>query len=265
MPDLDRIKRLETAGQFCLFDKKLRSSGNSSMIWGVLNLAIGGLSLAAHSNWAIVSVLLGAALVAAGAYERKVRDPKVIIISAGTLAGLAIWNFTLIGLAASGRVELALGGRTLYWGIAQAIGAYATWKTYNTYKVLRDESDPATVQQVRGYIDEVIKGKPSERLDLVEFDVNAGFVQGTNRYRLMPVEDLYLAARYKSQLGSLKLEEVMFVPRNSVTLTSQGEKWMSKKVKASIQLGPLKLDKVVIHPEMATRVNPGAPIAAVIS
>jgi hypothetical protein len=83
-------------------------------------------------------------------------------------------------------------------------------------------------------------------------------VQGTKRYRLKPVEDLYLAVRYKAQLGSLLLEEVNFVPRSQVTLTAEGEKWMSKKLKASVQLGPLKLDKVTITPDMAARMDPTA-------
>jgi hypothetical protein len=265
MADFDRIKRLEIAGQFCLFDKRLRSSGNSSIIWGVLNLLIAASGLALHNRWAIVSLLLGTALIAAGMYERSVRDPKVIIISAGTLAGLALWNLALVGLAAAGKVQLALGGRTLYWAIAQGIGAFTTWKTYSTYKVLRDESDPSVVQQVREYIDEIKKAKPTERLDLVEFEVNAGFVQGTKRYRLLPVEDLYLTARFKSQLRSLTLEEVSFVPRNAVMLTPEGEKWMSKKLKASVQLGPLKLEKVTIQPEMAARLTPGAPVPAMMS
>ena len=39
--DLERIKRLGTAAAFCLFDSKLRSSGNSSITWGLLNLVIG--------------------------------------------------------------------------------------------------------------------------------------------------------------------------------------------------------------------------------
>ena len=129
-------------------------------------------------------------------------------------------------------------------------------KTYATYKSLRDESDHGFVEQVRGYIDELKKSKPAQSVDQIEFDVNAGFLQGTKRYRLMPVEDLYLAARYKAQLGSLNLEEVTFVPRSGVTLTPEGEKWMSRKIRASVQLGPLKLDKVTVTPEMAARINP---------
>jgi hypothetical protein len=31
---------------------------------------------------------------------------------------------------------------------------------------------------------------------------------------------------------------------------------MSKKIKASVQLGPLKLDKVTITPDMAARIDP---------
>jgi hypothetical protein len=246
------------AGSFCLFDRKLRSSGNASIIWGVLNLIIGGGLIAANDNWGAISLLLGLALIAAGVYERKVRDPKVIVISAATLAGLALWNFALIGLAAMGKVELALGGRTFFWAIAQAWGAYSTWATYSTYKTLREQSDPVAVEQVRGYVDEVNKAKPAQSLDLAEFEVNAGFVGGTQRYRLKPVEDLYLVARYKSQLGSLSLEDVSFVPRSEVTLSPEGGKWMTKKIKASMQLGPLKLEKVSITPEMAERINPAA-------
>jgi hypothetical protein len=68
--DPQRIKRLEVASAFCLFDKKLRSSGNGSIVWGVLNLAIGGALLTANDRWGAVSVVLGLALVAAGIYER---------------------------------------------------------------------------------------------------------------------------------------------------------------------------------------------------
>jgi hypothetical protein len=263
--DADRLKRLGIAAAFCLFDTKLRSSGNGSMIWGVLNLLIGALIVAGNDYWGIPSIVLGLALIAAGAYERKVRDPHVIIISAATLAVLALWNFTLIGLAAVGKIGLTLGGRTLYWAIAQAVGAYSTWRTYATYKSLRDESDPVVVEQVRGYIDELKKSKPAQSVDQIEFDVNAGFVQGTKRYRLMPVEDLYLAARYKAQLGSLQLEEVIFVPRNDVTLTAEGEKWMSKKIRACVQLGPLMLEKVTITPEMAARINPAVQTSLLVS
>src|SRR5271163_4867974 len=94
--DPQRVEQLAIAGSFCLFDKKLSASGNSSIVWGVLNLLIGGAILAANNIWGVVSLLLGLALVVAGVYEKKVRDPKVIIISAATLAGLALWNFMLI-------------------------------------------------------------------------------------------------------------------------------------------------------------------------
>jgi hypothetical protein len=155
-------------------------------------------------------------------------------------------------------MHLALGGRTLYWALAQAWGAYATWKTYSTYKTLLEKSDPLTVQHVREYVTELTKAKPEQSLDLIQFDANAGFISGTKQYRLKPIEDFYLAAIYKSQLGSLQLEEISFIPRNEVTLTLEGEKWMSKKIKASVQLGPLKLDQVSITPDMAARLDPSA-------
>jgi hypothetical protein len=259
--DPQRLEQLNVAGAFCLFDNKLRSSGKGSIIWGALNLLIGGVLVARNEDLGFVSVVLGLALIIAGIYERRVRDPKVIIVSAVTLAVLAIWNFTLIGLAAMGRVELALGGRTLFWAIAQTFGAYATWKTYSTYKMLLEKADPLTLQQVREYIEELNRAK-AEHLDLIQFEVNAGFTEGTKRYRLKPMENLYLVARYKSQLGSLKLEDVSFAPRSDVTVIVEGEKWMSKKMKATAQLGSQKLDKVSITPDMVSRINPATNLAS---
>jgi len=143
-------------------------------------------------------------------------------------------------------------------GCRPSLGAYAIWKTYSTYKTLREKSDPLFVEQVRGYVDELRKTKAEQSVDLVEFEASAGFVEGRKRYRLKPVEDLYLVARYKAQLGSLQLEELIFVPRSEVTLSPAGEKWMSKKINASVRLGPVTLEKVSITPEMAMRINPAA-------
>lgn len=87
--DPERLKRTQFAASFCLFDK-LRSSGNSSIICGVLNVVIGGAILSANDSWELVSLLLGLGLIAAGIYERRARDSGVVIISAGTLAALGI-------------------------------------------------------------------------------------------------------------------------------------------------------------------------------
>jgi|ERR1022692_404753 hypothetical protein len=121
--DPQRVEQLTMAASFCLFDKKLRSSGKGSIVWGTLNLLLGGLVVAAHSNWGWVSLFLGLALIVAGLYERKVRDPKVIVISAATLAGLALWNFTLIGLAAMGKIHLAPRGEVSVLGHRPSLGS----------------------------------------------------------------------------------------------------------------------------------------------
>ena len=188
--DEQRIERLTTAADFCMFDKNLSSSGNSSMFWGALNLLIGALLVSAHDPWGAVSLVLGLGLLVAGLYEKKVRHPRVIIIAAATLGVLALWNFSLVLMSAMGKTRLVFGGRTLFWAIVQIIAAYSTWKTYAAYKALRERADDFTIEQVRGYVDELRRAKPAQSLDLVEFDANAGFLQGTKRYRLKPVEDM---------------------------------------------------------------------------
>src|SRR5262250_401924 len=128
MSDSQRIGKLTAAAGLCIFDRRLRSSGRGSVIWGLLNLVLGSALIAGNDLWGAVSLLFGLVLIAAGIYQMRVREPKVIIVSASTLAILAVWDFTLIALASMGRVQLALGGRTLFWALAQGWGAYATWK-----------------------------------------------------------------------------------------------------------------------------------------
>ena len=71
--DPKRLERLQLAGAFCLFDKKLRSSGNASIAWGLVNALIGAAILAGSSPWGVVSLLFGLGLIGAGVYERRVR------------------------------------------------------------------------------------------------------------------------------------------------------------------------------------------------
>jgi hypothetical protein len=55
---------------------------------------------------------------------------------------------------------------------------------------------------------------------------------------------------------------VSFAPRSDVTVIVEGEKWMSKKMKATVQLGSQKLDKVSITPDMVSRINPATNLAS---
>src|SRR5262249_31328177 len=58
------------------FDKKLRSSGTSNILWGTINLLIGTLAISQSTIWRSVSLTLGLGLLVAGLYVRTVRDPK---------------------------------------------------------------------------------------------------------------------------------------------------------------------------------------------
>jgi hypothetical protein len=216
---------------------------------------MGGIVLALHHSWlGAVLVLFGFALIVEGIYQRSAGDPEVIRVSAATLAAMALWNFGLLGFG--GGVE------ALLWAIAQCVGAYTTWADYSTYKTLREQSDSVTVEEVRGYVNELRQAKPDQTIDLIEFDVHPSLAgrlaECTARYRLKPFEDLYLMTRYKVQVGPLELEEISFVPRAQVTVASEGEKGMSHKIKTSVQLGQTKLENVAITPEMVKRLRPAA-------
>jgi hypothetical protein len=52
-----RLKQLQTAGALCVFDKKLRSSGTSSIVWGAINLLIGAVAISRNTPWGSVSLM----------------------------------------------------------------------------------------------------------------------------------------------------------------------------------------------------------------
>jgi len=140
----ERRKRLQIAGAFCVFDKKLRSRGTSSILWGT------------------------------------VRDPKVILISAGTLAVLALWNLALIVLAAIGKTGLALWKQNSLLGNCPGRSSARYVEDLQPVQSSARRVGPLTVEQVRDTWKSSKKAKPKGSVHMIEFDVNTATYRRRN-------------------------------------------------------------------------------------
>ena len=122
----------------CTYDRQLNSSGKGTIGWGVFSFAI-GLFITLNGGWGWINLGFGLLLIATGIYEMKVREPKVIRVSAAVLGLLAVWNIAAIVLSAYFHTRFI--GHGLWIGIAQIFGATSTWKQYDAYAKLRQAAD----------------------------------------------------------------------------------------------------------------------------
>jgi hypothetical protein len=250
-----RFRALNRAAEFTTFDKSLTSSGRSSIFWGAINLVLAAVLLSSGNRFGVVDAALGTLLVASGIYEMKVRDARVIKISALTLAFLAVWNLGGIALAFATNSRVVFGAHSIWWGIAQAYGAVNTWRSYSAYEALKREADEYLCGRIRESAEHLRSCAPKQTVDVVEFKLTAGFGENEKWVRMMPFEDAVLVGEYTSTFNRLKLLGLGCTSADVVQVEPVGEKWMSKKLKARIRLGDRVIDKAEIDPEMLSRLE----------
>ena len=251
--DQQRLERMNLSLAVCLFDSSLKSSGKSGIIWGAINLLIGGVQISSGNGYGYVVCGLGLFLVVTGMYEMKVREAWVVKLSAITLGILAIWNVGGVALAMFSDIRLVLGGKALIWGIFQAIGAYNTWQTYAVYKTLLEHSDAMTLEEVKRILKEAEKIKPKENSEIIVFQVSPT-LGDKHIWRLVPVEDVLLSLQYKKELRE-SLESAAFLEPDQIKIDTQGEKFLSKNLKAKLTIAETVIEDVTIEPEMLARME----------
>lgn len=139
-----RIEKLNVAAALHQFDKSLNRSAWESLGWGAFSALIGWAQLARNARFGWVNLIFGGLLMVVGLYEKRVREARVIKVSAATLAFLGLWNLTgfIMAIMEQSRVV----GHA--WVAAlQLFGAWTTYKSYSQYAALLANSDPATNQE----------------------------------------------------------------------------------------------------------------------
>jgi hypothetical protein len=247
--DDQTLSRLQTATLFNNYDAGFRKSAYSSIGWGVFSAVIGAVLLSRGSfGW--INLAFGIFLIGEGVYEMRVRDPKVVKVTAFTLGTLAAWN--LGSFAYSAYFQVGLGGHPLY-GFMQALGAYNTYKTYAHYKELFEKADAATVEQVKLAVAEMKADDPASSPDMVEFEAKPK--DGESAYwRVRFIKDLAFFVMIGGLFGrKSKVKEAFWAYKRDIQLENLGDKFMSKKLKFKVQVNQIVIDKASISQEMLAK------------
>ena len=246
----ERLERMNVALTLCAMQRQVRSRAKATIGWGVFCLVIGG-ALVAAQNWLGVAVNGGFGLLLAGAgvYELRSSDPKVMKVSAMTLGLVAAWNLGIFALAMALQ-NPHLGGAPLA-GVFQAVGAYNIWKQFAVYNELHRKADAATVVEMKQRLEEMKAAR-----DAIEFRVRPT-LKDEQLWRVRLVDDLALMARGTGGVFGIggDIAEAVWVRRSDLRVETQGEKWLGKAVKATLHIGPQKVEKVEILPEMLERLE----------
>lgn len=247
-----RIDKLNVAAALHEFDRALNRGAWESLGWGAFSVGIGVILLytTAHLvGW--VNLAFGFLLIAEGLYEKRVREPKVIMVSASTLGLLGLWN--LYGFV------MAMVSNARYVGhpwvaIVQLVGAWRTYSSYSKYAALVAASDPATNMEFASILDQVQTSDPASTPDMVEFTASK-FGKNDMRWRARRMHDgdLIFFLGNEVVLGRKKSKPTcFFVQRQQVRFEITGEKMFGRKQKAAITAGDQQW-KATIAPEMAQK------------
>lgn len=196
-----------------------------------------------------INLALGALLIAEGLYEKRVRQPRVIVVSAATLGLLGLWNLAgfIMALMAHSR---AVGHPWI--AVVQLLGAWTTYAGYSTYAALLSASDPGTASEFKAILDQMQAADPATAPEVVEF-TSRKFGQNDVRWRARRVDDLVLFRGNEVVLGRKSSKtECFFVARQEVKLDIRGEVLLGRNQKATVTAGKIQL-KATIAPQMAQK------------
>lgn len=231
------------------FDAELSHSGKVSIGWGIFSGVI-GLALLSAGRWGWVSIGFGVLLIATGIYEMRVREPKVIRVSAAVLGLVALWNIG--GQVLAVIFHARAFGNVLWAGIAQAYGAQNTWKQYGAYVKLRESADPTTIAYIKPYLDEVRNSSES----VVEFRVKP-FLKDEQVWRIRFVDDLaFMVHTTPGVFGSKgAIKDAAWIPKSQLRVQEEGERWIGSKSNATVFVDQAKIEKAIFSRDMLQRMQ----------
>ena len=246
---VSRIEKLNVAASLHQFDKALNRSAWSSLGWGAFSVLIGAFLFSRNSRFGWVNLAAGGLLIVAGLYEKSVREPKVIKVSAATLGLLGLWN--LAGFVLAMMAHSRVAGHPLI-AVVQLIGAWNTYASYSTYAALLAASDPAANMEFKAMLDQLQTADPATAPDMVEFTSHK-FGKNDVRWRARRVDDVLLFRGNEVVLGRNNSKvECFFVPRQQVKLDITGEKLLGRGQKATVTAGNVQF-KTTIASAMAQK------------
>lgn len=250
-PVSSRIEKLNVAAALHQFDKSLNRSAWESLGWGAFSALIGWAQLARNARFGWVNLVFGALLMVVGLYEKRIREARVIKVSAATLGFLGLWN--LAGFIMAMMSQSRVVGHP--WVAAlQLFGAWTTYKSYATYAALVANSDPATNAEFELMMQQLNAADPATAPDVVEFTAKK-FGKNDVRWRARRMDDFMLFAGNERVFGRKKsLTQCFLAARQQIRVEIVGEKMFGRNQKATVTTGDQHWN-ATIAPEMAQKLT----------
>jgi hypothetical protein len=231
MAPATRLDKLNVAASLHVFDKTLDRSAWESLGWGAFSLVV-GIFLLSTGRFGWINLVFGLLIIIEGLYEKQVREPKVIKVSAATLGLLGVWNLAVFILAAMAKSRF-VGGHPVV-AVMQLLGAWNTYKSYAVYAALLAKSDPGANAEFKALLDQLKNADPKTAPDVAEFTVSK-FGSNDVRWRVRSVDGLIFFLGNEVILGRKQSKPTcMFVPREQVKLDILGEKIFGSKQKVVV-------------------------------
>ena len=222
MPGIQTFGDLQKAANYVMLRNRLRPSGISAIIFGLLAILLGGPG-AATSTPDLILAILGLFLFIRGIWALAAPSPMGMLMTAIGIGAVGLWNISLI-------LEKKSGGAPVFWvvlGILQLRWAFQYYKQYQAFTALRPESpDLQSMGQIGGLLKEINFVNGAAAADIIEWRMNGAAWKG----KLMDEGGLFMMNKGRA---------VLAVARENVDFTMGQVTEPGKPASVSVRLGTI--------------------------
>lgn len=232
-----RLQSLNAAATLGVMRRSLGSAGYSSIVWGMIWLAIAGLR---YSNVGVdVTVMIfglfSVALIIEGIYVLRSRSRRALTCEAVTLGVLAIWNLSAFAYTAYMASSSHHTGRwpNPLFGIIMGFNAWQTWRSRSVYSELEKNCTESDLQTVDALISGAVKADAETTPELIALK-QTGIAVTDPQWRLWLTPDYLYLINVHTLFSRKRPVSAAVVPRASVSVQVIGEKWIGSGQKIKL-------------------------------
>lgn len=226
--DLDRVdlELLQNVADHVVIKKHMRGSGIGSIIWGIINCAV-GFGNARENSLNLILGLIGLFLVFEGIYLLISLNPKGLIADGLAFMGVGLWNIFITIQNMENQ-----GGGVPFWailGVMQIGWGIQSFKRYNRFSHIGQMGiAPELEGEIKELINAVKKGNPKKLPDMIQFAAKKRVWKG----RLSPSCAIMLTT-----VG----DDIQILNRKQFTMERTGKALVGSTVKMKVTMKNLTL------------------------
>jgi hypothetical protein len=233
------LDELQKASDYLMIKKQLRSAAWGSLIFGVIAMGIGTYSIADNPLNGVL-VLIGLFLLIEGTWLLKAPKPVGLIVDGIALLIVGVWNIavTLLNLSAGAKS----GGFFPILAVIQIVMGFKSIRRYPRFVgVTSLASNQEILNKTQELINQVNKADEKTSKDIIVFQTKT-FTQ-----------TLKWTARLADWMGIFSAnggKEVMFLPKDQVSIERKGKVLIGKTLKIGVKLGSKEMTAKMVPEHM---------------